>query len=641
MKLFATSITAAAAALMFTSTFLVSPSDALSLTVRNDVPGNATSPIHYGLMYEDINRCGDSGIYGQMLRNWNFQADDAGAEPSVEFWSAVGDGATIEIDADNGLNDINSNSLRLEVSESSTGRAGVSNEGWWGVRVQPGETYQASFFAKADGYTGNLNVTLESTDGTVLASASTSESVSNEFQKFEVTLDSADVSDVSIDNSFVVSVDSAQAAGASIYFQVFTLFGETFEGRENGLRKDLADSMKALNPKFFRFPGGNNLEGQYIDQRWKWNETVGPLEERIGRMGDWSYWNTNGQGLLDYMYMCEDFEMEPIVDVYAGYSLQGDSVPEDELGPFVQEALNELEYLTGSTETTYGALRASHGREEPFQVNYIQIGNEDWFSDTYDYRYRAYYDAISEKYPDAKIIATADQESRPWDIFDDHYYYNITEMIDVFSKYDNYDRNGTYIFIGEYGTHINGCCDGSPTNLEAGIGDAIFLTGMERNADIVIMVAYAPLLKREGQEQWNPDMIHFDTEKAWFTPSYYVFQEWSKSHADTILQVDHTDGEFGPLYWVAGSNKEKNQVYIKVANIGDTEQSVKINLQSLAVNTEGTARIITGDSPDLENTKESTVVKTEESTFTLNSESDFEYTFAALSATVLILDIQQ
>ncbi|KAI9276918.1 glycoside hydrolase [Phascolomyces articulosus] len=589
-------------------------------------------------MYEDINRCGDSGIYGHMLRNWNFQADDTGAAPSTEFWSVVGDGATISVDVDNGLNNVNTNSLRLDVSES-TGRAGVSNEGWWGVRVQPGEKYQASFFAKSNGYTGALNVTIETADGTVLDSAATSEPVSDKFQKFEVTLEST-ASDVSIDNLFVVSVDSAEAAGSSIYFQVFSLFGETFEGRENGLRKDLADSMQGLNPSFFRFPGGNNLEGQTVDTRWKWNETVGPLEERIGRMGDWSYWNTNGQGLLDYMYLCEDFNIEPVLGVYAGYSLTGVSVPEGDLEPYVQEVLNELEYLTGPAGSKYGSLRAAHGRKKPFNINYIEIGNEDWFSTTYEYRYKTFYDAITSAYPHVKIISTADQESRPWDIFDDHYYSNVSEMEGLFSKYDNYGRNGTAIFIGEYGTHVNGCCNGSPASLEAGLGDAIFLTGMERNADLVQMIAYAPMFKREGHEQWNPDLIHFDTETVWYTPAYYVLSEWSKNRADTILQVDHTDGEFGPLYWVAGSNKKTKQVFIKVANIGDTEQKVTINLKSLAVHTEGVARVITGNSLDLENSKESTTVKPEESTFKLNSANDFEYTFPAYSATVLLLHIQ-
>lgn len=236
-----------------------------------------------------------------MLRNWNFQASDDGSTPTTEFWSTVGDGASINLDTEAPFNEVNKNSLRLDISSSASDRAGIANEGWWGIRVQPGEKYQASFYAKSSNYSGLLNVTLESSSGEVLASTSV-KGLSDEFQKFEVTL-SPSVSETSIDNKFVVSVDGASAQGASIYFQLFTLFGETYKNRENGLRKDLAEALEGMNPSFFRFPGGNNLEGQTIPTRWKWNETVGPLEQRIGRMGDWSYWNTNGQGLLDYMYM--------------------------------------------------------------------------------------------------------------------------------------------------------------------------------------------------------------------------------------------------------------------------------------------------------------------------------------------------
>lgn len=273
------------------TTAAIQTASAFSLTIRNDVPGNASSSILYGLMYEDINRCGDGGLYGEMLRNWNFQANDTGGEPSLEFWSAIGvGGGNISLDYENGLNNVNKNSLRLDVTSVADGRVGFANEGWWGLRVQPGETYKASFFAKSDKYTGTLNVTLETTDGsTVLASAQVS-GLSKEFQKFEVTLKPTQVDSASIDNRFVVSTDAKEAEGSSIFFQVFTLFGETYKNRENGLRKDIAETLANLNPSFFRFPGGNNLEGQTIENRWKWNETVGkPLTNKSRYQGEKDY----------------------------------------------------------------------------------------------------------------------------------------------------------------------------------------------------------------------------------------------------------------------------------------------------------------------------------------------------------------
>ena len=229
------------------------------------------------------------GMYGQMLRNWNFQKDDTGTkDPSTEFWSAVGDGAKIVLDDSVGLNDANKNSLRLDVSSVKT-PAGIANDGWWGVRVQPGETYTASFFAKSNGYSGNVNVSLQTNDGTVLASAIPEGKLSSDFQQFSVTL-KPKVASTSVDNRFVVSVDSDDAVGSSIYFQVLSLFGETFADRKNGLRQDIGKALNDLNPSFFRFPGGNNLEGVTISQRWKFQQTIGPLEERVGRLGDWSYW---------------------------------------------------------------------------------------------------------------------------------------------------------------------------------------------------------------------------------------------------------------------------------------------------------------------------------------------------------------
>ena len=207
-------------------------------------------------MYEDINRCGDSALYGQMLRNWNFQANDTGGEPDLDFWNVVEEKtkASITLDTEVGLNDANTNSLRLDVKEleSSSGRAGFINKGWWGLRVQPDESYKASFFAKSDGYSGPLNVTLEKAGGGVLASAQI-DGLSKEFQKFEVTLSPKDVKESTIDNVFAISVDSKDAVGNSIWFQVFSLFGETYKGRENGLRTDIAETLAGLKPKFFRY----------------------------------------------------------------------------------------------------------------------------------------------------------------------------------------------------------------------------------------------------------------------------------------------------------------------------------------------------------------------------------------------------
>ncbi|KAI9033997.1 glycoside hydrolase superfamily [Phycomyces nitens] len=633
------SLSAVAAILCISSTF-VQTTSALSLTIRNDVAGNSSSPILYGFMYEDINYSGDSGLYGQMLRNWNFQAGDTGGAADLSHWSVVKQNtgsATIALDTTNALNSINKNSLRLDIKSSSTSsRVGVSNEGWWGLRVQPGEVYTATFFAKATpGYTGPLTVSIESNSGTILASASVT-GLTGAYQKFTATLKPS-VTTTTITNKFVVSMATSDAVGKSVWFDVFSLFGKTYKNRENGVRSDIGEILEAVQPSFFRFPGGNNIEGQSIAQRWQWNETVGPLEERKGRFGDWSYWNTNGQGLLDYVYLCEDMNMVPVLGVYAGYSLDKSSVAEANLGPYIQQVLDELEYLMGSTSTTYGKLRAKHGHPEPIDIPYIEIGNEDFFSTTYDYRYKAFYDAIKKVYPDKKFISTGPQTSRPFDLLDDHFYLTSKEMIGLFNHYDNYARGGSDIFVGEFGTNSQGCCGASAANLDAALADAVFMTGLERNSDLVKMIAYAPLLNRDGQTQWNPDLVGFNTETVWGTPSYHVQVLWSTNRADTILQVDASNGGFGPLYWVVGSKDSTKQIFVKMVNTGSTAQTVSINLKGASVHSQGIARVVAGGLEDTNTASSPNTVNVKETVFSLTSANAFSYTFAPYSATVLLL----
>ena len=208
-------------------------------------------------------------------------------------------------------------------------------------------------------------------------------------------------------NSFFVTMDASEAAGRTFYFTFNSLFGETFKGRANGIRKDLGEAVYGLGPRFLRFPGGNNIEGQTIPTRWIWNETIGPLINRKGRPGDWGYWNTNGFGFLEFLEWCEDMEMEPVMAIYAGYSLDGNSYPEDEMGSVLQAALDQIEYVIGDTSTTWGAVRAANGHPEPFTLNYIELGNEDWFSGTYTYRFPILYNGIKAVYPNITLISTA------------------------------------------------------------------------------------------------------------------------------------------------------------------------------------------------------------------------------------------
>ncbi|OZJ01748.1 hypothetical protein BZG36_05243 [Bifiguratus adelaidae] len=579
----------------------------------------------------------ETGLYAEQIRNRAFQMNDTGGPPDLSYYNLIQDGgssASIALDSTVSLNYVLTHTLRLDVrGVGSGGRAGFSNEGWWGIRISPDETYNASFWAKSNNYTGPLNVSIESTSGSVLASAVV-KGISSNFTKYSVQL-TPKVSNTTTDNIFAITTSSQEANGASIWFDVISLFPPTYKNRPNGLRADIAQIVQNTAPSIFRFPGGNNLEGQTIEQRWKWNETVGPIELRPGRLGDWGYANTDGQGLLEYLEMCEDIGMEPILAVWAGYALNHDSVPQDQLGPYVQDTLNELEYVMGNTSTTYGVMRARDGHPEPFQIKWIEIGNDYFFSSTYNYRYQAWYDAIKAAYPKISIIATASQTARPFNVIDNHYYNNGPQMTGDFDLYDNYPRNGTTVFVGEFGTNINGCCGSSSADVQAAISDATFITGLERNSDVVEFIAYAPSFTRDGQSQWNPDLIGFNTKQVWGTPSYHVMQMWSTHRSDTILRVDASNGGFNPLYWVAGQKNATKEIFVKVANYGNATQTVSFNVRGAKV-TKGVATTLTGNPTAINSAQAPNNVIPTNSTFNIRGDR-FKFTFPALSASVLAL----
>lgn len=242
-------------------------------------------------------------------------------------------------------------------------------------------------------------------------------------------------------NAFAVTMDGASVAGQTFYFNLVSVFPETFKGYENGLRPDIAGAFDDIKPQFLRFPGGNNIEGYSPQQRWKWWETIGPLKNRPGRVGDWTYYNTQGLGLLEYLEWTEAMNMEPVLAVYAGFSLDvygqsGVSYPEDQMGQILQEALEELEYCMGDVSTKWGAQRAADGHPEPFTINFVEIGNEDWFSTTYPYRWNVMYNGLKAVYPNITYISTA---------FDENALYNISipagNMWDWHSKFDQKSRS--------------------------------------------------------------------------------------------------------------------------------------------------------------------------------------------------------
>ena len=607
------------------------------LTFLANQATNKVSPDFFGLMTEEINYSYEGGIYAELIRNRAFKADaivptiapdvynpsnyyphrlPQGKTP--RFWGGIG-GATVTLDTNTPLNQFLNVGAKINTTGMSNGvAAGITNNGYWGIPVQPKSTYLVSFWAKADtNFRGPITVSIQSDDGqTVYASAKIT-GIKGEWKKFETKLKTKDGITPSKSNNFSLTTTAA----GTFWVQNVSLFPPTYKNRANGNRADIMELLADMKPKFLRLPGGNYVEGNAFNQRFNWKETIGPVEQRPGHPSCWGYWSTDGMGILEFAEWCEDLDMEPVLGVFAGYALNNGGHLEagPKLQPYVQEALDEIEYLTGSTKTTWGARRAKDGHPKPFRLKYVEIGNEDWFdrSGSYEGRFTQFFDAIKAKYPNLKIISSMGHEqsqnvwvkSRLPDLVDEHFYRNQQDMEVNFHQYDNRSRaaDQSKVFVGEWATRV-----GSPTpNMAGALGDAAWMCGMERNSDVVLMECFAPLFVNvsalTGQNrsmQWESDLIGYDALNSYGSPSYYVETMFAQNVGDTIVPIEATNiptisqtppapagrgGRGGQpaarrvsgLYYSATRDSAKGTLYIKVVNAAEVDQPVTINIQGV------------------------------------------------------------
>jgi alpha-L-arabinofuranosidase len=507
------------------------------LIVKVDQPGVRISPMLYGLMTEEINHSYDGGIYAELIRNRSFK-DDAN-QPA--HWALVQDGGgtgAMDLDFTNPVNGAQPVSLKLTIGTvSGAQRVGAANEGYWGIPVRPNTRYTASFYARvSDDFKGPLSVAIESADGATSYAQARVAKLTTSWERYSVTLTTGKVAP-STANRFTISASTP----GTVWLSLVSLFPPTYHNRPNGNRADLMQLLGDMKPAFLRLPGGNYLEGNAITERFDWKKTVGPIADRPGHPCPWGYRSSDGMGLLEFLEWCEDLRMEPVLAVFAGYALNGEHVDAGSgLEPFVQDALDEIEYVTGSPKTKWGALRAKNGHPAPFPLHYVEIGNEDGFdrSGSYDGRYTQFYKAIRAKYPDMQLIATAPVRSVRPDVMDDHYYRSARDMARDAHHYDRTDRSGPKIFVGEWAS-----TEGSPTpTLQAALGDAAWMTGMERNSDQVVISSYAPLLVNvnEGARQWGTNLIGYDALHSFGSPSYYVQRMFGANRGDVTLPVEIT-----------------------------------------------------------------------------------------------------
>jgi len=503
------------------------------------------------------------------------------------------------------------------------------------MALRANTAYHGSFYAKADSAAiGPLSVSLINNDtGKSVATASVT-GISPDWKQYTFTLKTGAIQPSSANHLAITATHTG-----TFWLQLVSLFPPTYHDRTNGLRIDLMEKMAAMHPQFLRFPGGNYLEGEHIKDRFEWKKTIGPLVDRPTHRSPWNYQSSDGMGLLEFLGWCEDLHMQPLLAVYAGYSLaQETTQPGPALEPYVQDALDEIEYVTGGPDTKWGAERVKDGHPAPFKLTYVEIGNEDQFdrSNNYEGRYAQFYKAIKAKYPDLQLIATMPLKNMKPDVQDDHYYVRTTQNFADASHYDKIDRNGPKIFVGEWATR-----EGSPTsNMNAALGDAAWMTGLERNSDLIIMASYAPLFVNvdPGGMQWESDLIGYNTSSSYGSPSYYaqvMFGSYLGDH-NVASQIENAGAK---LFYSATLNTSKKQLYLKLVN--GSSNSKALHLALPGTHPAADAKLVRLSAPDTQTTNsidDSKRVVPVESTLHKVS-SDFSLTLPPYSIQVIQFDL--
>ena len=517
--------------------------------------GPKISPTHYGIFFEDINHAADGGLYAELIRNRSFEDGPRyGAPADMQGWRPYGfNGSTIDARLVQPsktvklLNSAQQNALELTINATPANAVRLENEGFWGINAVQGRTYRLSLWLKGN-YKGTIKARLFNSKNLYAETTVSADAIKlKEWTKYSAVLTANDNDPKA---RFALVFDGV----GTVQLDVVSLFPPTFKNRENGLRPDLANMLWQMHPRFMRFPGGCFVEGQISPENaFRWERTIGPIEERPGHWNvNWGYRTTDGIGFHEYLQMAEDLGAKPLYVVNVGL-WHGGLTPVDSLQPWIDETLAALEYANGDVTTKYGALRAKNGHPEPFDLEYLEIGNENnqpdprQQSDHYYDRFRLFKEQVLAKYPKMHLIgnvAAWGTDEPTWDskesveLLDEHYYRNPAWFADNFHKYDTYDRRGPKIYVGEYAVTSG---FGDLGNMNAALGEAVYMMGMENNSDIVPLNSYAPIFVNENDAKWRPDMIRFNSSRVMGTPSYYVQMLMPQNIGTQVVKVSQTN----------------------------------------------------------------------------------------------------
>jgi alpha-L-arabinofuranosidase len=607
------------------------------IDVNTQKLGAPVQPTMYGIFFEDINYAADGGLYAEMVKNRSFEFPQ-----HLMGWRAFGN---FDVE-DDGPFERNPHYVRLKYSGHSDKFTGLENEGFFGIAVMKDRSYRFSLWARCpEGGKSTLEVSFvdNKTMGEDQRFATVNIEVSGkEWKKYTAVLTSPLTEPKGALRIFLMG-DKATTDVEHI-----SLFPtDTWKGRENGMRRDLAQALYDMHPGVFRFPGGCIVEGTDLESRYQWKNSVGPVENRPLNENRWhytfghrfypDYYQSYGLGFFEFFQLCEDFGSEPLPVISCGLACQfqnpdptkkGVHVPVDDLDDYIQDALDLVEFANGPVDSKWGKVRAEMGHPEPFNLKYLGVGNEQWdydeahgnYGPVFTERLKKFNAALRAKYPTLKLIGTTGPNSEGWDfdllqprmkqlkvdLYDEHYYRNEQWFLSHGLRYDTYDRKGPRVFAGEYACH--GANGKKWNHFETSLYEAAHMTGIERNADIVHMATYAPLFAHVEGWQWRPDAIWFDNLRSFRSVSYYVQQLFAMNKGTNVLsltmQKQPVAGQPGQDGLFASSvfDSQTGEVIIKVVNTSDAQQPVSIQLHGMKGERDVETITLHSDNMDGENT---------------------------------------
>lgn len=582
---------------------------------------NQISPLLYGIFFEDINYAGDGGLYAELIANRSFEYydRDGKCDKHKMCWETIGN-AVLEIKSDQPLNNVHTHYACLSGKKGS----GLRNIGYCkeGFAVKDGEHFFFSCYAKSDTAAALTIKIADSHQEYVREKINISNNTWTKLEQ-ELTVNGT------CKHAFL-EILLEEETKTSICLEFVSLFPKkTFCNRRNGLRQDLAEMLKELQPKFMRFPGGCIVEGRSFENMYCWKDTIGPVEKRRTNWNRWQmeeyqqegrnsedYFQSYGLGFYEYFLLCEDLGAKPVPVVNAGMTCQwheGLLVPMDKLEQWILDVLDLIEFANCDETTKWGKKRIEMGHKEPFHLEYIGIGNEQW-GHVYFERYEAFEKVISERYPDIKLVTSAgwtvhgedydlavkwmkQNRNRAYAV-DEHFYKEPEWFFANVDRYDNFDRTMPKIFAGEYAAHTDNEISDRKNDWYAALSEAAFLTGVDKNADHVVMTCYAPLFGRLGHQQWQPNLIWFDNDSVFGTPSYYVQKMFSSHIGDHAVKTLCEDNEIKISASVTADNR---QLFVKIVNISNHEKDISFHIDRAAAHC--TVLELYGE-PDTENDME-------------------------------------